>query len=433
MSGVRQGCILSPLLFSMYINEFVNEINNAGVSGIELLNNDCDINSLLYADDLSILGDTVINLQRKINILAKFCEKWNLKVNPTKSKIIVFRRGGFIKSSEKWFYNNQKIDIVSYYSYLGMIFSSRLCWTKCLESYACKATRLVHKLRYILDNINYIDAKIALKIFDTKVKPILLYGAEIWGTSHIEIIEKIQIKFCKMFLGIGKTTLNTLTLVELRRYSLCVDYMSRSIKYWCKLLRTGNYRFNKKCYLQEHKVCENNRDCNNWASKIKFLLCSTGFGYAWYAQDVGNIDFFIRLVKDRLMNMDIQRLNASTNFCGSYYELPRYLSFKTNRNTKRMFTLLRTKSLPIRNNLYRINVVSDMFCCRCTMAVIDDEFHFLFECPYFNVLRNNYDVLTKKLTPNILLDNVLSCNDITMFKQVTEYIIASKICDKIDT
>ena len=169
-----------------------------------------------------------------------------------------------------------------------MIFSSRLCWSVCLDNYAVKATRIVCRLRSIFNNLKFVDTHTAFKIFDIKVKPILLYGAEIWGTEYQEIIEKIQIKFCKAYLGVGKSTPNLSVLMEVRRRSLCTDYMLRSIRYWCKILHTDNKRFIKKCYTQQYISCESQRDTKNWASKVKLLLNSIGFGYAWYAQEVGH-------------------------------------------------------------------------------------------------------------------------------------------------
>ena len=47
----------------------------------------------MYADDIVILGDTVLELQRKIRVLEKFFEKWGMEVNLTKTKVIVFRNG----------------------------------------------------------------------------------------------------------------------------------------------------------------------------------------------------------------------------------------------------------------------------------------------------------------------------------------------------
>ncbi len=55
---------------------------------------------LLYADDLVIVGDHVGRLQKILNTLSEFCNKWALKVNMSKTKSMVFRNGGIIKKNE---------------------------------------------------------------------------------------------------------------------------------------------------------------------------------------------------------------------------------------------------------------------------------------------------------------------------------------------
>lgn len=83
--GVRQGCILSPLLFNLYINNLPYLFENA-LSDPFVLPNGTKINSLLYADDLIILSRSKIGLQNCLNTLSSYCEAWMLKINPKKRK-----------------------------------------------------------------------------------------------------------------------------------------------------------------------------------------------------------------------------------------------------------------------------------------------------------------------------------------------------------
>ena len=78
----------------------------------------------MYASDIGLAGDTVLELhsQRKINILKIFCEKWGMEVNLKKTKVVVFRNGGKTSKSERFFYSNRSVEIVTYYRYLGLIF-----------------------------------------------------------------------------------------------------------------------------------------------------------------------------------------------------------------------------------------------------------------------------------------------------------------------
>ena len=63
------------------------------------------------------------------------------------------------------------------------------------------------------------------------VKPIACYGAEIWGYTYGEEIEKIQLNFCKQYIGLNSNTMNSFVLGESSRYSIAVSYMTRCIEY----------------------------------------------------------------------------------------------------------------------------------------------------------------------------------------------------------
>ena len=74
------------------------ESGNKGIFIDEEFDN---IGTLIYADDLNHLSDTVGHLQSLINVLSSFCYKWEMKVNMDKTKIIVFRNGGVITKNER--------------------------------------------------------------------------------------------------------------------------------------------------------------------------------------------------------------------------------------------------------------------------------------------------------------------------------------------
>jgi hypothetical protein len=75
-----------------------------------------------------------------------------------------------------------------------------------------------------------------LDLFDKIVKPILLYGCEVWGFSDNYVIEKILLKFCKLILHLKQSTPNCMIYGELGRCPLYIDIKTRVISYWCKLL-----------------------------------------------------------------------------------------------------------------------------------------------------------------------------------------------------
>ena len=63
--GLRQGCMMSPVLFSLFIDEFVELIEQSGLRGIQLYPIIVEIFLLLFADDVALISDSVIGLQRQ--------------------------------------------------------------------------------------------------------------------------------------------------------------------------------------------------------------------------------------------------------------------------------------------------------------------------------------------------------------------------------
>ena len=67
--GVKQGCLLSPLIFSLLISEVADFVRRSGKHGIQLLPGHDEIFSLLFADDIVLVSSTPSGLQNQINSL----------------------------------------------------------------------------------------------------------------------------------------------------------------------------------------------------------------------------------------------------------------------------------------------------------------------------------------------------------------------------
>lgn len=121
--GVRQRCILSPLLCNLYINNLPFAFGNT-LSDPFVLSKNAKLTSLLYADDLIILSRFKTGLQNCLNTLSSFCTLWMLKINPKKPKITVFQKRARKCAKFHFFIGNRIIDVRKY-TYLGpCMFSS---------------------------------------------------------------------------------------------------------------------------------------------------------------------------------------------------------------------------------------------------------------------------------------------------------------------
>ena len=98
--GVRQGENLSPLLFSIYVDDLENYLSTNGSVQLEVdkmfnTENVLKLLVLLYTDDTLILADSPENLQISLHNLSLYCEKWHLTGNENKTKIMIFSKRKF--------------------------------------------------------------------------------------------------------------------------------------------------------------------------------------------------------------------------------------------------------------------------------------------------------------------------------------------------
>ncbi len=80
--------VTSPTAFSIVINDLIKELKNSEI-GVKV--GDLVICTLAYADDIVLIADNPHDLQKLLNILYSWCNKWRFIVNPAKSNIVHFR------------------------------------------------------------------------------------------------------------------------------------------------------------------------------------------------------------------------------------------------------------------------------------------------------------------------------------------------------
>ena len=74
--GVAQGCSLSPILFSVFINDLLKEIEQTGL-GIQLSSGKT-VGGMLFADDFVGISDSKESLQKLLDVVYSYCNKWRL-------------------------------------------------------------------------------------------------------------------------------------------------------------------------------------------------------------------------------------------------------------------------------------------------------------------------------------------------------------------
>ena len=189
-NGVKQGCILSPILFLLLVQKNTNEIHRRVGYGIQLFPDLAEVGIVLFADDTVLIADSVFELLKKLDILYEVAVKLGLVVNMDKCKVVVFRKGGHLAGHDRWHIGNTILEVVSENSYLGLIFSTKLNNNVMLSRLATRGKIAFCRISSLLNRMN-----ILWKMFDAQVQPTLLYGSELWGLNVMSAIENLHLFF----------------------------------------------------------------------------------------------------------------------------------------------------------------------------------------------------------------------------------------------
>lgn len=141
-NGLRQGCVLAPLLFAIFLGDLPIPLSSARGASPKV--NGRHLSCLLYADDLVILDQTEVGLQRKLNIFSAYCTAKRLTVNMDKTNILCF---GKRNTKCNWYLGQTKLDIVNKYKHLGIWFTNSMKWDMHLEAQKIKAQLAVGGLK----------------------------------------------------------------------------------------------------------------------------------------------------------------------------------------------------------------------------------------------------------------------------------------------
>lgn len=120
--GVLEGDPLSALAFILYISDLEDFLRQRQARGISV-NHTTDIILLMYADDVVLLADSRIQLQRTLDLLGEYCDENKLTVNTQKTNIVIFKKGR-PHSQDVFRYKSEKLENTNTFIYLGVKFSS---------------------------------------------------------------------------------------------------------------------------------------------------------------------------------------------------------------------------------------------------------------------------------------------------------------------
>ncbi len=318
---------------------------------------------------------------------------------------------------------NQQINTVDHFTYLGVTFSYNGSFNRAIKDLATKATRASFKISATLRSRKVLNCGLYIKLFDAMVKPVSLYGAQVWserllsfyqkddfGNFDMLAFEQLQNKICKCALRVGRYTSNMASRAEVGRFPLLISIAQASVNYWMNILASPN-KLVYSAYCEE--VDADKTGQKNWATLIRCILRRCNLERLWHAQRVINPKQVMQQVRSQLEKQfkrtffkHIEAINGKNKQSGNklrtyklikeQYKMERYLVIKDMPpHVKRALTSIRISAHNLEIERGRMSKpkptpVGERLCKHCKTLrhdKIEDEVHFISECPLYRQNR----------------------------------------------
>jgi hypothetical protein len=256
--GLRQGCVLSPILFALYLADLGRSLE---MSGLGVLVNGTRIPGMFFADDMILCGNDK-HLTEILDIVSTFADRNKIEFSGPKSVVLAFGRN-VAKCPEAWNLGHVPQEGSEHLyvqmstgkkgKYLGVEYSaSRNIFHTHYETMVAKAQRSAGVLSILLKDVNY-PIKLMAKVWSLYAVPTCMYGMEVIHitAAQLQKLEKVQKGFVKRVLGLPITTPNAAVYMLSGLQQLAVVAQKHKLNYFRYVYNTSPERWVHQAYLEQ--------------------------------------------------------------------------------------------------------------------------------------------------------------------------------------
>ena len=266
-NGVKQGGVISPLLFSLYVDELFLLLKKSGLG--------CHVGSTYagafgYADDIALIAPSLSSLKQMMKICENFAKAHNIVFNSSKTKLLCYNKDPQTVIPPIYL-NGEQVSVVEHEKHLGNFLSTNI-YDRNIISNVCD---LYQRSNLLISDFRVCDCITLDSLFNTYCMH--MYGCELWDLS-CKYIDEFKVAWRKIKRRVWRLPAQAHNTI-VRDLTCDVDHQ----------LDNRMLKFIHMCLNHHNKVCRSlllsKVNCKNstFTSNYHYLSCKYDLSHSdWY-------------------------------------------------------------------------------------------------------------------------------------------------------
>ena len=260
--GVRQGCLLSPTLFNIFLEHVMTEVKS--LDSVFQLSDHVSAD-LRYADDTTLLSTIFQKLKLSTAELETACQRWGMKINGAKCKLMS-------PSNDSLSIDGLQVGSVEEFVFLGSVVPGT---SSDIKRRIALASQAFGRLRASIWSERRISKAMKVRIYKALILPIATYASETWTlkSEDIDKLEVFEMRCLRAILGIS--TIQRLRNTAIRKTLNITNTISevitqRRLKWFGHVVRRPDENYVSKAFRQDLQGRRSRgRPRKRWSDQIR--------------------------------------------------------------------------------------------------------------------------------------------------------------------
>lgn len=420
--GVRQGGILSPELYKVFINPLLNHYRENGI-GFKI--GSIHIGSPTCADDIVLLSKSHQELQIMLSAQEHFAKEERYIISEAKTKAMIFNKKSTPDINEILFLHEKSVEKVTSYTHIGI--ERKPCSQEIVENRIKTARRTSYALMGAgMHGYNGNNPKISIKIWNTYVRPILVFGLDsiVLTKKEIKQVSQYHKSVLKTIQNLPERTADAAVYILCGQLPIESFIHSQILSKLGSILRNGGIE--KEIGIRQ--LLMKNNFSNSWFIYAKNILDFYDFPSIFNLIDeIPSKLNWKKLVKEKVVSYWKQQVTLESKDKSSLkhlnskpFEVNTVHNIWDNAGYDIISVMKATIKIKLVSGVYMLQSVRSKFsnknisaCCPLCGIEAEDKVHFILKCPELSKVREHFISELESVLSDVDVDvsERIVCND----------------------